>query len=533
MLLVLQLGVILIVTKFIGLFFSRTLKQPKVLGELVAGMLIGPYLLGSIPLGTLGPLFPLFTGSSVPVSAELYGVSTLGSILLLFSSGLETDLPTFLRFSGKASVVGFGGVIVSFLLGAGITVLLHPEVHSLMAPEALFLGTICTATSIGITARILSERKKISTPEGVTILAAAVLDDVISIVLLSVVVGISSVEMNGGQISWGGIGLVAAKAVGFWAFCMVIGILVAPFFTKGMKKLKSIPLIAEISFGVALLLAGLSEMAGLAMIIGAYITGLALSQTDVSQRINERISVVSEFFVPVFFAVMGMMVDFSAIRSVLGFGLLFSVFAFLGKLVGCGAPSLLVGFNLRGAFRIGAGMLPRGEVTLIVAGIGLASGAIGPDMFGVAVMTMLLASLAAPPLLVFSFCGGRGYRKELKGKSERENVTIEVSFPSALLTSYVRESILAAFKGEEYFISRIDGDDPSWQLRRDNSIIILTLKEGDTILLSCAKDDETFVRLLLVDKVAELKDFVTAVSSLEKPDMMGANLMIDMFRCPK
>ncbi len=529
MILVLQLGVIIIATKFCGAFFSKKLKQPKVLGELVAGMIIGPYILGAIPLPVIGPLFPVMEGSTIPVSVQLYGISTLGSIFLLFNSGLETDLPTFLKFSGKATVVGFGGVIISFLLGAGITVLLHPEVHSIMDPEALFLGTVCTATSIGITARILSENKKISTPEGVTILAAAVLDDVISIVLLSVVVGISTVEMNGGTIAWSGIGLVALKAIGFWALCMVVGILLAPRFTKGMKRIHSIGIIAEVSFGLALLLAGLSEMAGLAMIIGAYITGLSLSQTDVAHEIGERTKAVSEYFVPVFFAVMGMMVNFSAMRSVLGFGILFALIAFIGKLVGCGAPALLVGFNLHGALRIGAGMLPRGEVTLIVAGLGLASGAIGPEMFGVAVMTMLLASLAAPPLLVATFKGGSGYKKSLNVKEEPDIITIELDFPNRRAVDFVRRSLSDGFRGEGYFITSLEGANPAWQIRQDETVITMSVLNGTKLTLSAKQQDESFVRLMITETLADFQEFADSLKTMESPDMMGARLLINMF----
>jgi Kef-type K+ transport system membrane component KefB len=527
MVLALQLGVILVMAKISGWFFSTKLHQPKVLGELVAGMIIGPYVLGAIPLGSFGPLFPPVAGT-IPVSPELYGIATIGSILLLFSSGLETDLPTFLRFSGKASVVGLGGVIISFFLGSTVTVLLHPSVHSIMDPEALFLGTICTATSIGITARILGETKKISSPEGVTILAAAVLDDVISIVLLSVVVGISSVEMSGGSVAWSGIGSVALKAVGFWAICMVVGIMVAPHLTKWMKQLESLSVIAEISFGIALLLAGLSEMAGLAMIIGAYITGLSFSQTDVSAEITERIKGVGDYFIPVFFAVMGMMVDFSAISSVLGFGLLFSLIAFVGKLAGCGLPSLFVGFNWRGALRIGAGMLPRGEVTLIVAGIGLASGAIGPDMFGVAVMTMLLASVAAPPLLVKSFSGGSGYRKKISEPATADMVTLELEFPSERAAEFLRKSFSDAFRSEGFFVRTIEGSVRSWQIRKEEMVFILRRK-GSLIEVSGKQEYEAFVRLLLLETLVDFQEFVDSLKSMEQPDMMGAGLLMNMF----
>ncbi|MDD3367155.1 MAG: cation:proton antiporter, partial [Sphaerochaetaceae bacterium] len=517
MFLVLQLGVILVVAKLNGWFFSRILRQPKVLGELVAGKIVGPYVLGAIPLGSLGPLFPLVDGP-IPVSPELYGIATLGSILLLFSSGLETDLPTFIRFSGKASVVGLGGVVVSFLLGSGIAVIFHPTVHSIMDPEALFLGTICTATSIGITARILGETKKISSPEGVTILAAAVLDDVISIVLLSIVVGVSAVEMGGGSVAWSGIGVVALKAVGFWALCMVVGILAAPHLTKRMKKLESLGVLAEISFGIALLLAGLSEMAGLAMIIGAYITGLSFSQTDVSAEITERIKAVGEYFIPIFFAVMGMMVDFKAVSTVLGFGILFSILAFIGKLVGCGLPALFVGFNLRGAFRIGAGMLPRGEVTLIVAGIGLASGAIGPDMFGVAIMTMLLASVAAPPLLVQSFKGGSGYRKKLQTPDESDMVTIELSFPSERAADFLRRSLADGFRAEGFFLRTIEGSVRSWQIRKEEMIFVMR-RHGEKLEITSKRSNEAFVRLMMLETLVDFQEFVDSLKSMEQPEM--------------
>ncbi len=533
MVLMLQLGVIIIATKFVGYVFANYLKQPKVLGELCAGMIVGPYLLGSIPLGEFGPLFPLPLDTTIPVSPALYGISTLGSIFLLFDSGLETDLPTFIKFSVKASVVGLGGVIVSFAFGAGATVLLLDNVHSLFDPAALFLGTVCTATSIGITARILGETKKIATPEGVTIMAAAVLDDVISIVLLSVVVGITSVQVEGGSIHWGIIAAVAFKAILFWLACTVIGVIIAPKFTKGMKRLNSLPLISEIAFGVAMLLAGFSEMAGLAMIIGAYITGLALSQTDVAHGMSVRIKSVSEFFVPVFFAVMGMMVNFSALRSVLGFALLFSLIAFLGKLIGCGAPALLVGFNLKGAYRIGCGMLPRGEVTLIVAGIGLASGAISHDLFGVAVMTMLVASVTAPPMLVSAFKGGSGYKKKLNIQEDRNTITIALDFPSKRAATFISDTVLEGFISEGFFVSSVESKNLLYQIRKESTIIMLEIQrieDGQASLkLTCNENDEEFVRLMLLDSIADFQAFANTLSSMQDPEMMSAQLLMNMF----
>ncbi len=202
--LVLQVALIVIAARVVGIIFSRYLKQPKVLGELVAGIIIGPYLIGSITLPLLNqPLFPK-TETLLPVSPELYGLAVIASIVLLFLAGLETDFPTFLRYSFMGSMVGIGGVVLSFFLGDMISVLLLPNVNSFMSPTALFMGTLSTATSVGITARILSEKRKMSSPEGVTILAGAVLDDVLGIVLLAVVVGISKIGSKGASIDWGG-----------------------------------------------------------------------------------------------------------------------------------------------------------------------------------------------------------------------------------------------------------------------------------------------------------------------------------------
>lgn len=526
--LVLQLAVIVIATRFMGWVFAKKLRQPEVLGELFAGILIGPYLLGALHIGALhGPLFPMQDGT-IPVTPELYGIATLGSIVLLFISGLETDVKTFIQFSAKGTLVGLGGVFISFFLGSGITVLALPGVSSFMDPTALFLGVISTATSVGITARILSEKRKLSSPEGVTILAAAVLDDVLSIVLLAVVVGMAGIAASGGDVNWGHIGVVAGKAVGFWLICTVLGIIIAPRITRGMKYFDSLNMIAGVALGLSLFLAGLSELSGLAMIIGAYITGLSFSQTDVANEIHERIHGIYDFLVPIFFCVMGMMVNFEAMRTVWVFGLIFTIVAFLGKIVGCGAPSLLAGFNLRGAFRIGTGMLPRGEVTLIVAGIGLSSGAIGNDMFGVAIMTMLFASMAAPPLLIKAFSSDEsGYRKSLKGTGGQMK-SIELEFPSWRTADFMRRELLDAFSKEGFYSHRPDHHRPVYQVRKDEIIITLIL-DGSKIILSTQPENEQFVRLLMMEELLDLKDFLSGLESMQSPDMMGAELLMGMF----
>ena len=522
-LLVIQLAIIVIAARFIGLLFSQLLHQPRVLGELVAGMVIGPYALGAISLPFLnGPLFPKGPGF-LPVSPELYGLAVVASIVLLFMSGLETDLPTFLRFSVVGSVVGLGGVVLSFFLGTLIAVLLLPGVNSFLSPAALFLGALSTATSVGITARILNERRKMSSPEGVTILAGAVLDDVLGIVILAIVVGISRVQIGGSEVEWGHIGTIALKAFGFWVIATALGILSANRLTRGLKRLRSQDAIAGVALGLALFVAGLAEMAGLAMIIGAYIMGLSLSQTDIASELRNRIHGVYNFLVPVFFCVMGMMVNFAAMKRILVFGVIYALLAIIGKVVGCGLPAYLMGFNWRGAFRVGAGMLPRGEVTLIIAGVGLSAGAIGSDLFGVAIVTLLIASLIAPSLLVKSFEGGSGLRKETLLKKEEAGCRIKLEFPSFHIASFIRNRIIEAFENEEFFVHRLNIDGMIYHIKKEDVFITLHQKEG-MIELSASEDNRALVSLIVMEEILALKDLFEAVQKVKKPEMVCEEL---------
>jgi len=526
--LVLQLAVIVVAARLFGLVFSRYLKQTSVLGELAAGMVIGPFALGGIHLAILGhSLFPK-TEAVMPISPELYGLAVIASIVLLFSAGLETDLPTFLRYSMVGTVVGIGGVVLSFCLGNLAAVVFLPGVDSFMSPTALFLGTLSTATSVGITARILSEKRKMSSPEGVTILAGAVLDDVLGIVLLAVVVGISKLGATGGAVDWGRIGLIALKAFGFWIVCTVLGIIFAQRISKGLKWFRSNDAIAGVALGMALFLAGLAEMAGLAMIIGAYVMGLSLSQTDLAHELRERLHGVYQFLVPVFFCVMGMMVDFPALSKVLLFGLLFTAFAVVGKIVGCGVPAFLMGFNLRGAFRIGAGMLPRGEVTLIVASIGLSTGAIGQDVFGVAILTLLIASVIAPPILIKSFEGGSGLRGRLSVKREEMGCHIALTFPSSHITSFIASRVRLAFRNEEFYVHELNIEDKIYQIRKEN-ISITLLQKDKTIELNTSQDNSHLVSLIVMEEILELKDLLQGIEKLESPEGLCTELAACLF----
>jgi Kef-type K+ transport system membrane component KefB len=525
--LILQLAVIIIVAKVGGYLFQRFLKMPAVLGELASGMVIGPYALGGmIDLPGLGALFAENAGFAA--STELYGIATLASIILLFLAGLETDLAAFLRYSVVGSFVGLGGLVSAFALGAGLAVLWPGNgIDSFMDPAALFLGVISVATSVGITARILAEKRKMSSPEGVTILAGAVFDDVFGIVILAIVMGMAKVSMGGGEVNWGEIGIIAAKAIGFFVVVTSLGLIFARKITSAIKKFKSTDIIVAICFGLSLLLAGLAEMAGLAMIIGAYIMGLALSRTDLANEIEHHLQGVYNILVPIFFCVMGMMVDFSVMKPVLLFGSVYSLLAILSKVIGCGLPAFLTKFNLRGSLRIGLGMLPRGEVALIIAGLGLASGIIDQGIFGVSIMMTVITTMLAPPLLVKSFEGGSGLRREIEDGGEKvESIVLE--FPSRDITEFLLNRFIRALQDEEFFVHHLHTDTPTYRVLKDDIAFTLT-GDGNQLKVDVPAANQHIARMILLEELLSLSDLLESTKQMKGLDEMGSDLMSGLF----
>jgi Kef-type K+ transport system membrane component KefB len=522
---ILQLGVLIVCTRIGGVWLRRWLRLPGVLGELLVGMAIGPYALGRLGWPIVGDLFRLTESGAV--SPELYAIATFASIVLLFLSGLETDLSTFLRYSLAGSVVGIFGAAFSFYLGAGCAVWfgLAP---GWLSPPALFLGAIATATSVGISARILSERRKMDSPEGVTILAAAVFDDVLGIIVLAVVVGMVRATDNGEGVSWAHVGAIALKAFGFWIAATASGLLLARRFAIFLKTFKTPGAIAALALGFALLLAGLSEMVGLAMIIGAYVMGLSLSRTDIVQLIQAEIQGLQNVLVPVFFGVMGMMVDLAAISSVLKIGVVYSLLAIFSKVAGCALPALFCGFNRHGAVRIGMGMLPRGEVALIVAGIGLATGAIGHDVFGIAVLMTLVTTMLGPMLLAGSFENPAPGVRHPQDSAKTQSRQITLAFPSVDMADFMLARVVHAFRQEEFYVYRLSPDSPTYHVRKDDMFLTLEF-EGSTLSLYVAAQYETLARLIIAEEMLTLRSMLHMAQENVDLDSMEHSLISNLF----
>ncbi len=503
--LALQIGVIIIASKYLGQLTAK-LGLPSVLGELVAGVIIGPYLLGNLPLpGYPDGLFPRPEAGGLPVALPLYSLATLGSIVLLFMSGLETDIKMFFRYSVVGTMVGLGGVIGSFVLGVLLAKVMYDNC-GIMDPRALFLGILSTATSVGITARILSDKKSMDSPEGTTIMAAAVIDDVLGIICLAIVMGIVSGGNAGAadaqNIGWLNIGFITLKSVGLWLGFTAVGLIVAHPLAKLLRKSCGGHAYAILAFSIALLLAGFFQNCGLAMIIGAYVAGLTFSKTDLSFSIQEHLHSLYDFLVPIFFVIMGMTINISVFAQwdILKYGLIFSLLAVLGKVVGCMLPSLFMNFNFLGAVRIGVGMIPRGEVALIIAGIGTTTlmtvngkqvPIVDDELFGIAIIMTMMTTLVAPPLLsaVLSI-KGKGTRKE---KPNLQLLHVDFPMPSITVRDFLVRQLVDNFRLEGFRHSKYSADSDQINFRKGANAFNMTANPDNISFEFVAKDRATIM----------------------------------------
>ncbi|MCD6460535.1 cation:proton antiporter [bacterium] len=533
---ILQIGIIIVVSKFGGLLFEK-IKLPSVMGELLAGMIIGPFMLGSIPIaGFAHGIIPLSSQGGISISPELYSFATVASILLLFITGLETDLNLLRKFFIGGALVGISGVIVSYIIGAGTAVWLlpilfpvqFPDTIGFMNPTCMFIGVLSTATSVGITARILSERKKIASPEGVTILAGAVIDDVLGILVLAIVIGLCT--SDGGQsgasrsINWGQIGSIALKAISVWLGFTAIGLIFSKKISFALKLLKKPISFSLFSLALAFFMACVFEKAGLAMIIGAYVVGLSLANTDISYVIQEKLRPIYDFLVPLFFTVSGMLINIKSFASkeVIILGGVLGIGAILAKIIGCGLPTFLLKFNMRGAARIGIGMAPRGEVALIIAAIALSRNIFDHNIFAAVIMMPMLCDFITPPFINLAFASDKkGINKNV---NVEDKIFSEFTFPSMESTTFVVSKIIDYFKKEGFFINLIIVQNKVYQIRKDNIFLSLTCYPTK-IIYNTSVDDVAYVKTLMYEALLDLYNTVESLKQIAKPEELKKDLL--------
>ncbi len=370
----LALASALLAAKLLGELLQRV-GQPAVLGELLAGVLLGPSVLGLVPLST-----------------GVFLIAEIGVILLLFEVGLETDLQELMNVGGRAMAVAVLGMALPFFGGFLLTRLVGYETLT-----AIFVGAALTATSIGITARVLTELKALKTQEGQIILGAAVADDVLGLVVLAVVSQISAA----GGVEMGLVLRATGLAIGFLVVALVVGMPLGVRLVRAIEQANVRGVLVAASVGIALLIAVAAKKAGSAEIIGAFATGLVLARTNRRHDISEALKPVVDVFAPVFFVYVGAQVNVAYLnpmnaenRASLLLALGLTVVGLLGKF----AAGYAAWGPVRKAF-IGAGMIPRGEVGLIFASIGRATNALPERVFVAVVLAVFFTTFAAPPML--------------------------------------------------------------------------------------------------------------------------------------
>lgn len=371
-----QLAVILIASKVAG-DISVRLGQPSVLGKLLVGILLGPAVLGLIHETT-----------------TLEQLSQIGVILLMFIAGMETDLDEFRRSGKAATFVGLNGIIVPLLVGylAGI-------VMNMSTFEAVFLGLLLSATSVSISVQALKELNKMQSKEGATILGAAVIDDVVVIIALAFLMSMAGDDVN--------LTMVIVKKVLFFAGAILAAWKLVPWVLKKFAPLKVTETVITAALIICFLYAYLAEVTGVAAIIGAYIAGVAISMTDFKQEVLEKVETIGySIFVPVFFTSIGVKASFEGITQNLGLIVILSVIAILTKLIGAALGAKMARFSWNSSLGIGAAMVSRGEVALILATIGLDSKLISQELFSILVIVVLVTTIVTPPMMKFFFQRG-------------------------------------------------------------------------------------------------------------------------------
>jgi Kef-type K+ transport system membrane component KefB len=360
-------------------YLAQRAGQPAVLGELIGGVLVGKSVLGLVN----------------PELETIHVLSELGVVILLFAIGLETDLGRLLKVGATSLAVALVGVILPFALGfVACRLLGQSTIVSIVAAATL------TATSVGITARVLSDLGRLHEPEGQIILGAAVIDDILGLLILGVVAELT----EGREVSWLSILQTTASALGFLAAALLIGTHVVPVVFRWAARIELPGTATALALIAAFGLAWLADRCGSAMIIGAFAAGLLIVRAPQSREIERGITEIGHFFVPLFFVAVGASVDLNALnpldpltRHSLLIGLALIITGVAGKLAAGYAPFWFQGNKVV----VGVGMVPRGEVGLIFAQAGLASGVFDAGLFGGVTMMVIITTLLAPPVLKY------------------------------------------------------------------------------------------------------------------------------------
>jgi Kef-type K+ transport system membrane component KefB len=364
--------------------------MPEVLGELFAGMILGPFALGSLQIGGE----PLVT-----INEYVVAFGEIGAILILFVAGLEVGFAQFKAVGGQSFLIGSSGVVLPFLLGLIVTLAIPLPPTDLSG--ALIVAAALTATSIAITMRTLEDFGALNSIEGRLMINAAVIDDVLGLIVLSIVISIvtTGITPSPVQAIW-----VLLRTLGVWLVLLLSVVYIGSRLVTYSRRWNAKGTIEIAATGLCFGSAALSALIGLHPIVGAFSAGMAIAESKVLVQVREYISKVNLIFSPIFFAVIGARLNIWALNyfSLYGVVLILAI-AIISKMVGCGVPAALATRDSKVGVRVGVGMISRGEVGLIVAGIGLTAGAINDNVYAQIVAMAVITTIITPILLKRSF----------------------------------------------------------------------------------------------------------------------------------
>ena len=389
---IISLSLLLFASKIFAELFHR-IKLPIVLGELLAGIIIGPYALGGLPLFNGEPL--------VILDETIKHIGELAAIVILFVAGLEITPREFLKGGLSSFTIGALGVVAPFFVGYFVF-----SWYGLEALETLLIATALTATSIAISIQVLTSLGKMQTKEARLILGAAIVDDILAIAVLSVV--LTMVQTGNTTPDIMEITFLILKILGLFVALLVGSILIVPRILHREKLWKSQGSIEGITTAIFFGAAGIAAVVGLSPIVGAFAIGMAVASTRLIKQVEEYVHKLQIIFAPLFFAIIGAQVDLRGINlDVLIIAGILVFIAIATKMVGCGLPSLIFLKDKSKAMRVGIGMVSRGEVGLIVAGVGATSGVVSGDVYTAIIVMVAVTTIITPIWLK------KSYQKEL------------------------------------------------------------------------------------------------------------------------
>ena len=399
---VISLAVLLFSAKLLAELFHR-IKMPVVLGELLAGIIVGPFALGGLPIFNGEPL--------VILDETVKHIGEIAAIVILFIAGLEITPREFLKGGAASFTVGSLGVIVPFFVGFYVFL-----TFGLEAIESMLVATALTATSIAITIQVLTELGKMQTKEARLILGAAIVDDILAIAALSVVT--TMVQTGDTSPAIMDITFLILKILGLFAILLIGSVLLVPRILHIERLWRSEGSMEGVTTAAFFGAAGLAAFVGLSPIVGSFSVGMAVASTKVIKKVEEYVSKLGIIFAPLFFAIIGAQVDLRGVNiEVLYLSGIIIAIAVVTKLVGCGLPALIFLKNKGRAMKVGIGMVSRGEVGLIVAGVGVSSGALSADIYTTVIIMVALTTIITPIWLKIA------YRKEENGKAQIKKST--------------------------------------------------------------------------------------------------------------